>query len=139
MSVARHPSVAGAAAGPPRPPDLVVVACADVDLDPLAVLGLRPGDAHVVTNAGGVVMADTIRDIDESRRALGVSRVVVVQHHPCSFLEAEPPTSICPPDPVDRLRASLGCLVRPPLSMPVGSVRGVLCDEDGHLTTVRPP
>ena len=39
------------AAGPS--PDLVIVACADVDLDPLAVLGLRPGDAHLVTTPAG--------------------------------------------------------------------------------------
>jgi hypothetical protein len=129
----------GSSPPPPRtapPPDLAVVACADVDLDPLAVLGLVPGDAHVVTNAGGVVMADTVRDIEESQRGLGVSRVVVVQHHPCAFLDAGALPSICTPDPIDRLRASLESLTRPPLSLPVASVSGVLCGEGGRLTAV---
>ena len=118
-------------------PDLVIVACADVDLDPLAVLRLRPGDAHVVTNAGGMVMADTVRDIAASRRSFGVSRVVVVQHHPCALLDPGALPSFQAPDPVARLRASLRCLTRPPLSLPTASVGGVLCGADGRVTRVR--
>ena len=123
------------AAGPS--PDLVIVACADVDLDPLAVLGLRPGDAHLVTNAGGVVGADTVRDIAASRRSLGVSRVVVVQHEPCALLGPGPTPSPPPLDRVARLRASLRRLTRPPLSLPAVSVGGLLRGADGRVTAVR--
>lgn len=132
------PGPAGARRSLP-PPDLAVVACAEGAPDPLAVLGLAPGDAHVVTNAGGVVNEETVRDLVAARRAFGVSRVVVVQHRPCAFMEPGPLPSLWSPDPVDRLRASLLRLVRPPLSLASGSVEGVLWEEGGPLTRVRPP
>ncbi|MBP0685814.1 carbonic anhydrase, partial [Mycobacterium tuberculosis] len=34
---------------------VAVVACMDSRLDVFAVLGLTPGDAHVIRNAGGIV------------------------------------------------------------------------------------
>ncbi|MGH3886322.1 MAG: carbonic anhydrase [Pseudonocardiaceae bacterium] len=32
---------------------LAVVACMDARIDPVQLLGLRPGEAHVIRNAGG--------------------------------------------------------------------------------------
>ena len=45
----------------PLPPakKLAVVACMDARLDVHAILGLGPGDAHVIRNAGGVVTDDS--------------------------------------------------------------------------------
>src|SRR5256885_509133 len=40
---------------------LAVLTCMDARLDVHAMLGLRPGDAHVIRNAGGRATADSIR------------------------------------------------------------------------------
>ncbi len=119
-------------------PSLAVVSCVDIDLDPLAVLGLDAGDAHLITNVGGVVTEDTIKDLMEARRGLGVERVTVVQHRPCAFLEPGPLPALWPPDPIERLRASVSRLVRPPLSLAAGRVSGVLWEGEGHTTHVEP-
>ena len=58
---------------------LAVLTCMDARIDVSGLLGLRPGDAHVIRNAGG-------RATDDVRRALAVSQVlgsreVMVIHH----------------------------------------------------------
>ena len=40
---------------------LAVVACMDARLNVEAALGLRPGEAHVIRNAGGLATEDVIR------------------------------------------------------------------------------
>jgi len=44
----------------PAPPTrgVAIVTCMDARLDVYAALGLRPGDAHVLRNAGGVITED---------------------------------------------------------------------------------
>ena len=59
----------------------------DARLDPARVLGLEPGDAHVIRNAGGVVTHDTIRSLTISQRLLGTEEIVVIQHTDCGMLE----------------------------------------------------
>lgn len=131
-----------AAAGAGRPatrvPDLAVVTCVDLGDDPLAPLGLEPGDAHMVTNAGGVVTADTVRDLVAARRSLGVRRVTVVQHEGCAFTDPGPLPALWPPDPVERLRASLTRLTRPPLSLPRRAVEGLLHRPAGASLCIAP-
>lgn len=58
---------------------LAVLTCMDARIDVSGLLGLRPGDAHVIRNAGG-------RATDDVRRALAVSQVlgtreIMVMHH----------------------------------------------------------
>lgn len=69
----------------PAPPALgiAVVTCMDARIDPLAVFGLRPGDAHVIRNAGGLVTPDVVRSLVLSQRALGTRQVLVAQHTGC--------------------------------------------------------
>jgi carbonic anhydrase len=64
---------------------LVVVTCMDARIDTLAVMGLKPGDAHVLRNAGGRVSDDVIRSLLVSTRLLGVTRVVVMHHTGCGM------------------------------------------------------
>jgi carbonic anhydrase len=64
---------------------LVVVTCMDTRIDPLAALGLKPGDAHVLRNAGGVVTEDTLRSLLVSQKLLGTSEVIVMQHTDCGL------------------------------------------------------
>ena len=58
----------------------------DCRLDPLAILGLKPGDAHVLRNAGGVVSDDVIRSLAISQRKLGTRAVRLIHHTDCGML-----------------------------------------------------
>jgi carbonic anhydrase len=71
----------------PREPArrLLVVTCMDARIDTLAVLGLSPGDAHVLRNAGGRVTDDVIRSLVVSSRLLGVENVAVMHHTGCGM------------------------------------------------------
>lgn len=64
---------------------LAVVTCMDSRLDPLAMLGLRPGDAKVVRNAGARVTDDVLRNLVLAVHVLGVARVLVVGHTDCGM------------------------------------------------------
>lgn len=63
---------------------LVVVTCMDVRIDPLAVLGLELGDAHVLRNAGGQASDDITRGIEISQRKFGTRDIVVMHHTDCA-------------------------------------------------------
>jgi carbonic anhydrase len=58
----------------------------DARIDPLALLGLAPGDAHVVRNAGGILDEGALRSLVISQRALGTREVLVLQHTGCGML-----------------------------------------------------
>ena len=73
----------------PSPPakKLAVVACMDARLVPSRVLGLEEGDAHVISNAGGVVTDDEIRSLAISQRLLGTEEIIVIHHTDCGMLK----------------------------------------------------
>jgi carbonic anhydrase len=73
-----------------RPPQrkLAVVTCMDARLEVHAILGLRPGDAHVIRNAGGVVTEDVLRSLELSR-SLGTEEVVLMLHTDCAGREGD--------------------------------------------------
>ena len=64
---------------------LAIVACMDSRLDVFAALGLEPGEAHVLRNAGGVVSDDVIRSLAISQRRLGTREVMLVHHTDCGM------------------------------------------------------
>lgn len=64
---------------------LVVITCMDCRIDPLRLLGLARGDAHVLRNAGGVVTDDVIRSLTLSGRKLGTCEIMVIQHTRCGL------------------------------------------------------
>lgn len=72
----------------PMPPArrLAIVTCMDARLDPARFLGLEPGDAHVIRNAGGLVTEDAIRSLVISHWLLGTKEVAVVAHTDCGML-----------------------------------------------------
>ena len=82
----RHRETAQAV-GLPAPPaqKVAVLTCMDARLDPAAIFGLAPGDAHVIRNAGGVVTDDAIRSLAVSQRLLGTTEVVLVHHTGCGM------------------------------------------------------
>ena len=68
------------------PKGVAVVACMEARLDVYAVLGLRPGEAHVIRNAGGAVTDDEIRSLAISQRLLGTTEIILVHHTDCGML-----------------------------------------------------
>jgi carbonic anhydrase len=72
----------------PAPPGkhVAVVACMDARLDVYSLLGLRPGEAHVIRNAGGVVTDDVIRSLAISQRLLGTAAIMLIHHTECGML-----------------------------------------------------
>lgn len=66
---------------------LAVLTCMDTRVDPLAVLGLQLGEAHVLRNAGGRVTDDVLRSLALSVHVLGVRTVVVMQHTLCGLAQ----------------------------------------------------
>jgi carbonic anhydrase len=72
----------------PLPPasHVAVVACMDARLDVYRILGLRPGEAHVIRNAGGIIDDSVIRSLAISQRLLGTREVVLIHHTDCGML-----------------------------------------------------
>ncbi len=72
----------------PMPPGrkLAVVACMDARLDVAQILGLKPGEAHVIRNAGGVASADAIRSLIISTYLLGTQELIIINHTDCGML-----------------------------------------------------
>jgi carbonic anhydrase len=64
---------------------LAIVTCMDARIDPLAVFGLAPGDAHIIRNAGGRVGPQALRSLALSQRVLGTREVLVAQHTACGL------------------------------------------------------
>jgi carbonic anhydrase len=62
---------------------LAVLTCMDSRIEPLAMLGLRQGDAKILRNAGARFTADVLRTLLLARYLLGVDRVMVVAHTRC--------------------------------------------------------
>ncbi len=74
-------------AEPPGRPSraVAVVACMDARMDVYALLGLMPGDAHVIRNAGGAVTEDVLRSLTVSQRHLGTTEVMLIHHTKCGM------------------------------------------------------
>lgn len=64
---------------------LAVVTCMDTRIDVTGALGLLPGIAHVIRNAGGMVTADVLRSLVISQRLLGTREIAVVMHTDCGL------------------------------------------------------
>ena len=65
---------------------VAVVACMDSRVDVFAVLGLAPGEANVIRNAGGMVTEDTIRSLSISQHLLGTEEILLIHHTGCGML-----------------------------------------------------
>lgn len=67
---------------------LGVLTCIDSRIDPLAMLGLVPGDAKILRNAGARVTDDVLRTLVLGSYLLGVERVMVVAHTNCRMADS---------------------------------------------------
>jgi carbonic anhydrase len=80
-------SLAGLPAAAAR--GLAVVTCMDSRIEPLPALGLAPGDAKILRNAGARVTDDVLRTLVLARYLLGVTRVMVMAHTRCRMAGAD--------------------------------------------------
>lgn len=64
---------------------LAVVTCMDARLLPSRMLGLAPGEAHVIRNAGGSAR-EALRSLVISQRLLGTKAIAVIKHTDCGML-----------------------------------------------------
>jgi carbonic anhydrase len=62
---------------------LAVLTCMDSRIEPLAMLGLQPGDAKILRNAGARVTDDVLRTLVLASYLLGVDRVMIIAHTNC--------------------------------------------------------
>jgi len=66
---------------------LAVVCCMDARISVEPILGLQPGDAHIVRNAGGIVTEDVIRSLLVSHYQLGTQEVLIINHTECGMMK----------------------------------------------------
>jgi carbonic anhydrase len=127
---------------------LAIVTCMDCRLDFGAALGLVPGEAHVLRNAGGIVTEDTIRSLAISQLKLGTREVMVIHHTDCGMeklsdegfrVELEETAGIAPEfeigafaDVEDSVRASVERVRHSPFVPHRDAVRGYVYDVDTH-------
>ena len=64
---------------------VAVVTCMDSRIDPLGILGLKPGDAKIVRNPGGRVTDQALEALVLSAHLLQVKRILVVPHTRCAM------------------------------------------------------
>jgi len=67
---------------------LAVLTCMDSRINPFDILGIGPGDAKVLRNAGGRVTEDVLRTLVLGAYLLDVTRVLVMPHTHCRMAES---------------------------------------------------
>ena len=67
---------------------LAVLTCIDSRIDPLAMLGLQPGDAKILRNAGARVTDDVLATLVLAKYLLNVERFMVIAHTDCRMVAA---------------------------------------------------
>lgn len=68
---------------------LAVVTCMDSRIDPLAVVGMKPGDVKILRNAGARVTSDVLRTLVLATLLLQVNRILVMPHTDCAMAMSE--------------------------------------------------
>jgi len=133
---------------------LAVVACMDTRLNVEEMLALRPGEAHIIRNAGGIVTDDVLRSLIISHKLLGTQEFVVINHTQCgmtTFRDEELQARLHEETGADasdvrfhafsdlegNLRAQVERIKTSPFLKDVASVHGLVYQvEDGRLRTV---
>jgi carbonic anhydrase len=125
----------------------------DARLDVAAILGLEPGDAHEIRNAGGVVTDDEVRSLAISQRLLGTEEIILIHHTGCGMLtftddefkrSIQDDTGIRPewaaeafPDPDEDVRQTIARIKASPFIPSKDSIRGFVYEvETGKLREV---
>jgi carbonic anhydrase len=64
---------------------VAIVTCMDSRIDPLGMLGLKPGDAKIFRNPGGRVTPQALEALVLGVHLLNVKRILVVPHTRCAM------------------------------------------------------
>jgi carbonic anhydrase len=127
---------------------LAIVTCMDSRLDVFAALGLGPGEAHVLRNAGGIITDDVIRSLAISQRRLGTREVMLIHHTDCGMqkitddgfrMELQETTGVSPSFAIESfqdvdadVKQSILRVRRSPFLPHRDVVRGFVYDVDSH-------
>lgn len=63
---------------------VAMVTCMDSRIDPLGMIGLKPGDAKIFRNPGGRVTPQAMEALILGVHLLGVERILIVPHTRCA-------------------------------------------------------
>jgi carbonic anhydrase len=66
---------------------LAVLACMDSRILFERCLGLKPGDAHMIRNAGGIATEDALRSLIVSHHLMDTQEFIIVNHTDCGLLK----------------------------------------------------
>ena len=66
---------------------VAVLACMDSRILFEHCLGLKPGDAHMIRNAGGIATDDAIRSLIVSHHLLDTQEFIIINHTDCGLLK----------------------------------------------------
>ena len=64
---------------------VAIVTCMDSRIDPLAMVGLRPGDAKIFRNPGGRITPEALEALVLGVHLLEVQRILIVPHTKCAM------------------------------------------------------
>jgi carbonic anhydrase len=68
---------------------VAVLSCMDSRILFEHCLGLRPGDAHMIRNAGGIATDDAIRSLLVSHHLLDTQEFIIINHTDCGLLKVK--------------------------------------------------
>ena len=66
---------------------VAVLACMDSRILFEHCLGLKPGDAHMIRNAGGIATEDALRSLIVSHHLLDTQEFIIINHTDCGLLK----------------------------------------------------
>ena len=82
---ARHFTLGDLAVRPKR--HVAVLSCMDSRILFEHCLGLKPGDAHMIRNAGGIATEDALRSLIVSHHLLDTQEFIIINHTDCGLLK----------------------------------------------------
>lgn len=68
---------------------VAVLACMDSRILFEHCLGLKPGDAHMIRNAGGIATEDALRSLIVSHHLLDTQEFIIINHTDCGLLKVK--------------------------------------------------
>jgi carbonic anhydrase len=68
---------------------VAVLACMDSRILFEHCLGLHPGDAHMIRNAGGIATEDALRSLIISHHLLDTQEFIIINHTDCGLLNVQ--------------------------------------------------
>lgn len=68
---------------------VAVLSCMDSRIMFEHCLGLKPGDAHMIRNAGGIATDDALRSLIVSHHLLDTEEFIIINHTDCGLLNVQ--------------------------------------------------